>query len=250
MRPVLLSLLLTGSVLAGCGQSPAEPPVADSLGPGPSALEQAPGSWQGPAPTTALPARQDATAALAQLAQTWSRVKTLSGHFDFWQVKGAERETAVFNFSFRKPYRYRYEVEKASSPIKNGSTAVFDTKTGDITARLGSIASIIPLKGKLTDERSLSVRGHRMNQGDVENLIKLLLAPGANVKLVSAPGAPVVLALLKPPVPITDELRIGLDARTGLIGSIEHVFGGKVVSRSTITNMKVNPTLDADKLSL
>lgn len=247
MRQRPLLVFLATMVLAGCGQSgPASAPVRE---PGSVPVRQG----QAPlmTPMDAMPGAHSAAPVLARIAQTWGTVKTLSAHFDSWQVKDNEREDGSFNVYYRKPSRYRYEVEKASSPIKNGSTAVFDTRTGDITARLGSVASIFPLKSKLDDARGKSVRGHRLDQGDYENLIKLLLAPTSTVRLVSAPGvSPAVVAIVKPPQAITDELRLTMDARTGLIAAIEHVYQGKIVSRSTITKIKINPTIEAGKLEL
>jgi hypothetical protein len=250
MRQALSIAMLVTMLLGGCGQTPVAPPMVEDESPFPTYRNQMPGGFQAPM-FNAAPTGTDPNAApvIAQLAQAWSRVKTLSCHFDSWQTKGTERETGAFKVFFRKPFRYRYEVEKASSPIKNGSTAVFDTKTGDITARLGSVASIFPLKGKLSDERAVSLRGHRLDQGDYENLVKLLTAPGAQVRLASAPGAQPVLGLIKPFI-LTDELRLKIDPRTHLIGGIEHMYQGKIVSRSVITNLKVNPTLDPDKLEL
>lgn len=247
MRQRPLLVFLATMVLAGCGQSgPVSAPLRE---PGSRPLRQA----QGPqmTPMDAMPGTNSAAPVLARIAQTWGTVKTLSAHFDSWQVKDNEREDGSFNVYYRKPARYRYEVEKASSPIKNGSTAVFDTRTGDITARLGSVASIFPLKSKLDDARGKSVRGHRLDQGDYENLIKLLLAPTSTVRLVSPPGvSPAVVAIVRPPQAITDELRLTLDARTGLIGAIEHVYQGKIVSRSTITKITINPAIEAGKLEL
>lgn len=252
MRQRPLLVFFATMVLAGCGQSgPASAPVRDT-GSLPARATQ--GQFplaDGLTPGATVGAATDAAPVLARIARTWGTVKTLSAHFDSWQVKDNEREDGSFNVYYRKPARYRYEVEKASSPIKNGSTAVFDTRTGDITARLGSVASIFPLKSKLDDARGRSVRGHRLDQGDYENLIKLLLAPTSTVRLVSPPGAsPVVVAIVKPPQAITDELRLTLDARTSLIAQIEHVYQGKIVSRSTITRIKVNPTIEAGKLEL
>jgi outer membrane lipoprotein-sorting protein/predicted small lipoprotein YifL len=247
MRQRPLLVFLATMMLAGCGQrGPVSAPLDDMRS---LPVRQS----QGPvmAPMDMMPGTNSAAPVLARIAQTWGTVKTLSAHFDSWQVKDNEREDGSFNVYYRKPYRYRYEVEKASSPIKNGSTAVFDTRTGDITARLGSVASIFPLKSKLDDARGKSVRGHRLDQGDYENLIKLLLAPSSTVRLVSPPGAsPVVVAIVRPPQAITDELRLTLDARTGLIGQIEHVYQGKIVSRSTITKIKINPAIEAGKLEL
>lgn len=247
MRQRSLLACLATMMLLGCGQqTPAELSARDMLDELP--MRQSQGPQAAPA---AFPAAQGAAPVLARLAQTWAGVKTLSAHYESWQTKGSEREDGAFKLLFKKPGRYRYEVEKASNPIKNGSTAVFDTRSGDMTARLGSIASIFPIRGTLEDARSKSVRGHRLDQGDYEGLVKLLLAPNATVRLVSAPGAATpVVGLVKPPFAITDELRLTIDPRTYLIAQIEHVYQGKIVSRSKITNIRINPTLGADKFEL
>lgn len=243
MRKSFISWALLLTFLVGCGTAPTAPSTPRQ--PRQPAYPTQPMPQQ-PQPTNAGPV-------LMRLQQSWSQVRTLSAHLDFWQQKGSERETAKLTCYYRKPGRYRYEVSKASNVIKNGSTVVFDTNQDQITARLGSVLSIIPIRSTMEDARSKSVRGHRLDQGDYATLVEAFLANGNRVQLLSNPNAPgpIAIGLANPPnVPLTDFLVLTLDPQSMLPTKIQHMAQGQVVGQTVISQYQINPSIGEDKFKL
>lgn len=192
------------------------------------------------------PGMQQGAPSLAALQQAWAQVRTLSANYDLMEKGTKGTETANVKFFLKKPGQYRYEVSKHSASIKNGSKSVFDTRTRQIESRLGGVASFLPIKGTLDDERSKSVRNYTLDQTDYVTQTELLLKPGAQV----SQRAPNVLELARPAkYPGVEAMRVTLDARN-LPSVFELVAGGQVVYRKRITGLQVNPTISADKFKL
>ncbi|MEB3198823.1 MAG: hypothetical protein VKP62_16645 [Candidatus Sericytochromatia bacterium] len=247
-------------LLTGCGQhdaSPTSPPRQSQLPIVPTApgMPGAPGAMPGlPAPTTGMPGMSGPmpSQALSQLAQAWNSVSTLSARYDLRETKGSEVETAKVTFHFKKPGRYRYEVAQHSTSIKNGSNSVFDTKTRQITSRLGGVASLLPIKGGLDDTRSRSLRGWTLDQTDYATQIEMFLQPGAAVSAAGSPSTGFMLELQRPAryAGTVEAMRLTLDPQRGLPTMIEMVAGGQLVYRKKVSDIQINPTLSADKFSM
>jgi hypothetical protein len=195
----------------------------------------------------AQPGLQQGAPSLAALQQAWAQVRTLSANYDLWEKGSKGTETANVKFFYQKSgSKYRYEVSKHSASIKNGSKSVFDTRTRKIESRLGGMASFLPIKGTLDDERSKSVRNYTLDMTDYATQTELLLVPGAQV----TERTPGVLELARPAkYPGVEAMRVTLDARK-FPSAFELVAGGQVVYRKRITGLQVNPSLGSDKFSL
>jgi outer membrane lipoprotein-sorting protein len=189
---------------------------------------------------------------LQALAQTWGAVNSLSARYELRETKGSEVETATVTFYFKKPGRYRYEVGQHSSSIKNGSTSVFDTRSRQITSRLGGVGGLVPLKGTLTDARSKSLRGWTLDQTDYATQVEQLLAPGAAVAYAPGPGGVPMLQLTRPArmAGTVEAMTVTLDPQRLLPTQIDMTSQGQVVYRKRFSALQVNPAIAADKLNL
>ncbi|MDB5096878.1 MAG: hypothetical protein JWM80_1299 [Cyanobacteria bacterium RYN_339] len=188
----------------------------------------------------------------AQLVQAfqaaWGGVKSLSGHYDFWEKNGSETEIAKVDVWFQKPGSYRLEVSDATEAIKKGSKSVFSTRTRKISSRPGGALSFVKLDGTLDDARSKSVRGYTLDQTDYATQVGVLLANPAALKL--ATGKANTLELAKPAkYPGIDAMRVTLDARN-LPVYFEMTERGQVIHTRKFTKLNLNPTISSDKFTL
>jgi outer membrane lipoprotein-sorting protein/predicted small lipoprotein YifL len=244
---MLILMAVSAMAAAGCGQSgPSQPdpdPVGSNVDTSPT-YNGPPGNY-GPGPQPGMP--QTGGQAVQQLQQAWGAVRTVSATYDLFEKGTKGTETANVKFYYRKPGDYRYEVSRHTSSIKNGSKSVFNTRTRQIESRLGGVASFLPIKGTLDDERSKSIRDYTLDQTDYATQTELFLAPGAQV----SQRAPGVLELARPlKYPGCETLRVTLDPQRGLPVSFELVERGQVVYRKRITGLVVNPSLGSDKFKL
>jgi outer membrane lipoprotein-sorting protein len=179
-------------------------------------------------------------------------VNTLSAKYDLRETKGSEVETAKVTFYYKKPGRYRYEVAQHSTSIKNGSTSTFDTRSRQITSRLGGIGGLVPLKGSLDDARSKSLRGWTLDQTDYGTQFEQFLVPGAMVTGGEVPGVGLVLELQRPARYNggVDAMRATLDPQRLLPMMIEMTAGGQLVYKKRFSGLQVNPSISADKFNL
>lgn len=253
MKKLLSLALLGATLLAGCGSTPT--PTAAGGSAGGYANRPTTGAPTYGQPANQPPAggqqpgagQQPATQALAGMQRAWASARTLSATYELYEKGAKGTETATVTFYYKKATQYRYEVTKHSSSIKNGSTLVFDTKTRKTTARLGGVASFLPIHGTLSDDRSISVRGYSLDQTDYATQTELFFAPGARV----SQAGPLTLELAMPAkYPGCEVFRAVLDPQKMLPASFELVEKGQVVYRKRFTNLQLNPSLGSDKFSL
>jgi outer membrane lipoprotein-sorting protein len=247
---IALATLATGCGASETGVDPEDlcPPASTGVTPGTGGFP-APNPGGGAIPGGGAPAG----AILQGMGQAWQAVTTFSAKYELRETKGSEVETAKVSFMFKKPGKYRYEVAQHTESIKNGSTSVFDTRSRQITSRLGGVASFIPIKGTLDDARSKSVRGWTLDQTDYATQVEMFLAPGAAVTQGPAmAGSPPALDLARPARynGSIELMRATLDPQRMLPVQIEMMAGGQVVYRKRFTSLQVNPSLSADKFSL
>lgn len=193
-----------------------------------------------------------AQALLQAVARAWNGVNTLSAKYDLRETKGSEVETAKVTFYFKKPGRYRYEVAQHSTSIKNGSTSTFDTRSRQITSRLGGIGSLVPLKGSLDDARSKSLRGWTLDQTDYATQLEQFFVPGAAVTGGEVPGVGLVLELQRPQRynGSIEAMRATFDPQRLLPVSLEMTANGQLVYKKRFSALQVNPSIAADKFNL
>lgn len=247
-----LAVVTTAALATGCGAHDAgagadiDDLCAPATGSGPAI--------PGPNPGVGGPGAPGGGAAgpvLQGLGQAWQAVNTLAAQYELNETKGGEVEKAKVKFYFKKPGKYRYEVASHTTSIKNGSTSVFDTRSRQITSRLGGVASFIPIKGTLDDARSKSVRGWTLDQTDYASQVEMFLAQGAQVTQ-GPPGAGPTLDLARPARynGSIELMRATLDPQRMLPVSIEMVAGGQVVYKKRFSGIQVNPSVSSDKFSL
>lgn len=259
-KPFLPLMLLAACLLSACGAHPTtpetperpsrqRPPAAQ-----PGAYPQQPGMYPGgqPGMYPALPGQPGAAPgggqAIAAVGRAWSQVRTLSASYDLYEKGSKGVETAKVKFYYKKPSKYRYEVNQHSSSIKNGSKLVFDSKTRKTTARLGGVGGLIPaISGTLDDERSISTRGYTLDKTDYATQTELLLAPGAQV----VQTGPTTLELKNPGMyPGCEAMRVTLDPQKMLPVNFELIERGVAVYKKRITGLQLNPSLGSDKFEL
>ncbi|MEB3330424.1 MAG: hypothetical protein VKQ33_14460 [Candidatus Sericytochromatia bacterium] len=225
------------------GANPTAPPVSQPIG--------LPGGM--PALQPGIPgASGPAAQVLQRLAQAWASVNTLGARYELRESRGGEVETASVTFYYKKPGRYRYEVAQHSRSIKNGSTSVFDTRSRQITSRLGGLGGLVPLKGTLTDARSKSLRGWTLDQTDYATQLEQLLAPGAAVAYAAGPGGVPMLQLARPArmAGTVEAMTVTLDPQRLLPTQVDMTAQGQLVYRKRFSALQVNPVIPADKFNL
>ncbi|MEB3224081.1 MAG: hypothetical protein VKS61_18565 [Candidatus Sericytochromatia bacterium] len=258
----IVAAFVVACLLQACGgESPVEPVgvPGGGFGPNPGATPigrpgSAPGGMPGLQPSVpgAPGAGGSAAQALQALQQAWSMVNTLSARYELRETKGSEVETATVTFYYKKPGRYRYEVAQHSSSIKNGSSSVFDTRSRQITSRLGGVGGLVPIKGTLTDARSKSLRGWTLDQTDYASQVEQFLAPGAAVAFAQGAGGVPMLQLTRPArmANTVDTITMTLDPQRLLPTLIDMTAQGQLVYRKRFSALQVNPTIASDKLNL
>lgn len=253
--PVLLS------ILAGCGSSTQpEVPVPErsvvtlppNYAPGQPGYPGGTPGYGFPQPGTPVVGGSQTQAILQATARAWSAVNTLSAKYELRETKGSEVETAKVTFFFKKPGRYRYEVLQHSTSIKNGSTSTFDTRSREITSRLGGIGGLVPLKGSLDDTRSKSLRGWTLDQTDYATQLEQFFIPGALVIGSEMPGVGLVLELQRPQRynGSVQAMRATLDPQRMLPVALEMTANGQIVYKKRFSSLQVNPRISADKFNL
>lgn len=224
--------------LAGCGHTPADAtaPVADRFSAAaPSVAPVLPGS--------ALPS-------VVRLAQAWSGVKTLSGHYELWEKDGSSTETVMADMWYEQPGRYRLNVSEATDALKRGSQSVFDTRTRQISSRPGGALSFVKLDGTLDDARTKSIRGYMLDQTDYATQMNLLLSNAARLREVPSRAAGITLELANPGLAGIDALRALIDPQKGLPMYVEMASHGQVVHTRKFTTLNVNPAIPTGKFVL
>ena len=246
-----LAFVVAATLATGCGpETPGGSDIDDLCAPATGSGPVVPG----PNPMGGgVPGAGGAAAGpvLQGLGQAWQAVNSLAAQYELRETKGSEVETAKVKFYFKKPGKYRYEVAQHTTSIKNGSTSVFDTRSRQITSRLGGVASFIPIKGTLDDARSKSVRGWTLDQTDYATQVEMFLAQGAAVTQ-GPPGAGPSLELQRPARynGSIELARVVLDPQRMLPISIEMLAGGQVVYKKRFTGIQVNPNIASDKFSM
>ena len=249
----LFSACLAVTLLAsGCGSSGNKATLDTNGDNSPPSNPSIPGGPPIPQPgVPGAPGQPAGSAAqLAQAFQTaWGNVRTLSGHYDFWEKKGSEIEIAKVDVWFQKPGSYRLEVSDATEALKRGSKSVYNTHNRKISSRPGGALSFVKIDGTLDDARSKSVRGYALDQTDYQTHVNMMLANPAALHLV--PNRPLTLELSNPPkFPGVDALRVTLDAQKMIPVYFEMSERGQVIHTRKMTKLNVNPTISSDKFSL
>lgn len=244
MSRYLTLLALVALVASGCGTTGTKASLDTSR----PTLPTGPAMPLPGVPTTGAPTG-DAAKLVQAFSAAWTNVRSLSGHYDFWEKNGSETEIAKVDVWFQKPGSYRIEVSDATEALKKGSKSVFNTKTRKISSRPGGALGFVKLDGTLDDARSKSVRGYTLDQTDYQTQAAFLLANAAQLKL--AANKPYTLELANPSkYPGIEALRATLDPQKLLPVYVEMTERGQVVHTRKYTKLNVNPSISSDKFSL
>lgn len=227
----LAGALAITAILAGCGVQTLSPTVRGGH---------------------SLAVRSDAKAdaLVAGLKNASGQLKTFSGVVKFWETDGHDVSTNTAELYLALPNKIRANITEASSMTKRGVKMVY-LGDGKITAKLAFIKKTLPVD----DPQVLSVRGWRIDQTDLNAIIKGATDPAANAHYAGATTvngrAAEVLELSSPAfLPGTSKQVVTLDAQTFVPLKVEAFAGSQSVYKMELANTQLNPTLPADIFKL
>lgn len=240
--------LLAGSVfaalaMAGCGAPP--------TGTGPDA-PPAPK----PLPTPAAPpAGEDRpeVAHLAKLATALNTMNYMEGIVAFKEYDGTKVEHGEARFSFRRsPFAARVDIEESNRMLAAGSIVLW-TGGDKVWVKRRNIPVVLPFP--YDHDLVTSIRGYRLDQTDIFSMGKVLLAPGAKVKLLGTQKIGerdrIIFEVTSPAsLPGVTRERIGLDARMYVPTYREVYAGTKLIHRGQGRNLVINKRLEDARFNL
>lgn len=224
-----------------------------AVSPAPSAVPS-PGVIPSTSPSPAGPNAYDIVNAAFQLFNSTS---TYQATLDTFEVGPTKTLRATVNAAFRKPNAFRLEVVSSNDSQSQGGIMVY-TGGSTVQVKVGSgIFAGTVLTLSLTDPRLLSPRGDRLDQSDVQSILRQFTEPGAQVAYAGASainGRPAHILELR-----TSSMRsrsvskahIGFDAEGKyLVLREEYDLANRLTLRVTIRNVQLNPQLAASLFTL
>lgn len=240
-RTPLPGMLLTALAIVGCG------------GP-PTATESARPARVLPAPSVPTSGETSPeTTHLARLATALNTMTYMEGMIAFQEFEGTREEHGEAKFSFRRsPFAARVDIEESNRMLAAGSSVLWTGGDKVWVKRKG-----IPVTLSFPYDHSLvtSIRGYRLDQTDIFSMGKVLLAPGAKVRLLGKQKVEdrerFMFEVTSPAsLPGVTRERIGVDVAMYVPTYREIYAGSRLIHRGIGRNLQINRKLDDARFNL
>ena len=119
---------------------------------------------------------------ILNIEEKWNTIKDYTCIAQSYSKKGEEEEESTIEQKFLKPKWLRVTIKDGKG---KGAVGIYNPKTKKVKGFKTGIFNFITLTLDLTDKRVASLRGHRIDQADLETVIERLRTYNNNEELTS-----------------------------------------------------------------
>lgn len=243
---LMAAVLLTSTVLVGCGASPAttEPPTRSQV---PVRGLQPAAGWNGqPGATTAPGQAAPAGAADAQAQQLLAGVRKaqtanrgFTATVQTWEKGAGKTESGTLKIAFKKPSVMRLEIQKSTNSQAQGVKLRWE---GGSEFKIKPTWMPFAVGVGITDKRVISLNSWTIKETDVTCILSVLLDPATQVKFIGPQNfdglnlVAVEVRSPKSPKGVSHEV-VGIDPQSGLPKARMLYKGQEMVYKLTVKSM-------------
>ncbi|MNS39354.1 hypothetical protein D3C72_716320 [compost metagenome] len=242
---LMATVLLTSTVLVGCGASPTAPEQPTRQQVPVRGLQPADG-WTAQPGATAPGQAAPAGAADAQAQQPLAGVRKaqaanrgFSATVQTWEKGAGKTESGTLKIAFKKPSVMRLEIQKSTNSQAQGVKLRWE---GGSEFKIKPTWMPFAVGVGITDKRVISLNGWTIKETDVTCILNVLLDPATQVKFIGPQtfdGLNLVAVEArspKSPKGVTHEV-VGIDPQSGLPKARMLYKGQELVYKLTVKSM-------------